>query len=123
MTAPFLSTSAKKSNLTPTSSLFLSPTHTFALPSALTVVALPLLVIVTLSEEGGQAPLAIVQRSTFAPALNPVTVVFGSFEFANEPEPLTTLHVPIPTVGVFAAKVADDPHTVWSGPALAVVGG
>ena len=38
------------------------------------------------------------------------------------PAPLMMLQAPVPTVGVFAAKVTDVPHTVWSGPALAVVG-
>jgi len=79
--------------------------------------------MVTSSNEGAQAPLVIVQRSTFAPLLNPLTLVFGSFALAKVPDPLTTLQVPVPTPGVFAAKVADEPQTFWSGPALAGVGG
>jgi hypothetical protein len=38
------------------------------------------------------------------------------------PVPLMMLQEPVPTVAVFAARVAELPHTVWSGPALAVVG-
>jgi len=79
--------------------------------------------MITSSNEGAQAPLVIVQRSTFAPLLKPLTVVFGSFALAKLPDPLTTLQVPVPTTGVLAAKMAEEPQTFWSGPALAVVGG
>ena len=38
------------------------------------------------------------------------------------PAPETMLHAPVPTTGVFAAKVAEVPQTFWSGPAKAAVG-
>ena len=38
------------------------------------------------------------------------------------PAPETTSQEPVPTEGVFAASVAAEAQTVWSGPALATVG-
>ena len=43
---------------------------------------------------------------TFVPNDKFVTVEFGLVELVITPEPLITLHVPAPVVGVFAAKVA-----------------
>ena len=81
------------------------------------------LVIVTSSAEAGHGLFVIVQRNTFGPTPNPVTVEFGEFGLVIVPDPLTKLHVPVPTVGVLPARVAVEPHTDWSGPALDVVGG
>jgi len=36
--------------------------------------------------------------------------------------PVMTVHVPVPTAGVLPASVAVAAQTVWSGPALAIVG-
>ena len=53
----------------------------------------------------------------------PVNPVVGFVEAVNDPPaPVMMLHEPVPTVGVFAAKVAVAPQTVWSGPAFATVG-
>ena len=47
----------------------------------------------------------------------------GLVDAVNEPPaPVITLQEPVPTVGVFAAKVAAPPQTVWSAPAFATVG-
>ncbi len=48
----------------------------------------------------------IVHCNTFVPSVNPVTVVLGLVEFVITPPPVNTDHVPVPVVGVFAAKVA-----------------
>ena len=80
--------------------------------------------MLTSSVDGVQAPLEIVHRSTVvAPATNPVTVEVGEAGVVTEPAPEITVHSPVPTVGVFAAKVvAVVSHNVWSGPAAATVG-
>ena len=39
------------------------------------------------------------------------------------PDPLIMVHCPVPTEGLFPLSVVDEPQTVWSTPALAVVGG
>ncbi len=65
----------------------------------------------------------IVHSKIFVPSVKPVTVVLGLVEFVITPPPVNTLHVPVPVVGVFAAKVAFglDIQTVWFGPALAIL--
>ena len=40
----------------------------------------------------------------------------------DPPTPATIVHVPDPDVAGLPAKVAETPHTFWSGPALATVG-
>ena len=57
------------------------------------------------------------------PSVKPVTVVDGLAGVVNVPPPLITLQVPVPVVGVFAAKVAFglEIQTVWFGPAVAIL--
>jgi len=43
---------------------------------------------------------------TFVPNVNPVTVVFALVEEVTTPPPVNTDQVPVPVVGVLAAKVA-----------------
>ena len=57
----------------------------------------------------------------------PLNVEFGLLALPNEPPvPATILHAPVPTVGVLADRVTvvrpQVAASVWSGPALAVVG-
>ena len=54
---------------------------------------------------------------------NPETVVVGLLEFVKTAEPDTTLHEPVPVVGVFAAKVVELVviQIVWLGPAFAIL--
>jgi hypothetical protein len=79
-------------------------------------------VIVTLETDGGQEPLVIVHLKTFCPADNPVTVVLGKFGLLIVPLPETTVHEPVPTVGVLAERVTVCVQIDWLGPALDGVG-
>ena len=79
--------------------------------------------IETSSEDDAQTPFEIVQRSTFIPKLNPVTPEVGEVGVVTIPVPEITVHIPVPTIGVFAARVAFGEQTIWSGPAKVVVGG
>ena len=54
----------------------------------------------------------IVQRNVFAPTDNPVTPDVGELGVVTDPVPAMTVHAPVPTVGVFPAKVAVVAQTV-----------
>jgi hypothetical protein len=69
-------------------------------------------VIVTSSNDGGHVPFEMVQRKTFAPTLNPVTPDVGEFGEAIVPVPETSVHTPVPVVGVFPASEADEAQIV-----------
>jgi len=79
-------------------------------------------VIITWSEDGVQGGLEIVHSKTFAPTPKFVIPDVSEFGFVIVPEPLTSVHVPVPTVAVLPANVAVVPHTDWSVPAAATVG-
>ena len=82
-------------------------------------------VITTSSVEGVQGELEIVQRRVAVPGTaKPVTPDVGELGVVIVAVPETTLHVPVPTVGVFPAKVAvlTPQAGFMSEPALAVVG-
>lgn len=72
-----------------------------------------------------QAPLLIVHRKvTLVPAVKPVNPVVALLLVVITPLPLTTLHAPMPVVGVLAVIVAVVTlHTDWSAPAEDAVGG
>ena len=57
------------------------------------------------------------------PTLNPVTPDDGDDGVVTVAPPVTTVHVPVPTTGVFPARVAEVKQTVWSIPAFDTVGG
>ena len=55
---------------------------------------------------GGQVPFVIVHTNVFTPVVKPVTPEVGLVGVVTAPVPAVTVHNPVPTVGVFAAKVA-----------------
>ena len=71
---------------------------------------------------GVHVPLVIVQVKVFTPVLMPVTPLVGELGVVTVAVPAVTVHAPVPIAGVFAANVAVGLHSVWSIPALAVVG-
>ena len=72
-----------------------------------------------------QAPLLIVHlKVELAPTVNPVTPLVGDDGVVIAAVPDTTVHTPLPTAGVFPAKVAVVVlHKFWSEFALAAVAG
>ena len=66
--------------------------------------------------------MVIVQTNVFAPTVNPVTPDVGELGVVTLALPAITVHAPVPTEGVFPARVAVVEQTVWSVPALEVVG-
>ena len=55
---------------------------------------------------GVQGPLVMVQVKVFIPIDNPVTPLVGLDGVVTIPLPAVTVHVPVPSVGEFAAKFA-----------------
>jgi hypothetical protein len=70
-----------------------------------------------------QLPLLTVHLNTLAPGLRAVIPEKGLAGSVMVPAPLTRLQPPVPVTGGVAARVAVLLHTVWSGPAKAVLGG
>lgn len=81
-------------------------------------------VITTSSVEGAHTLLEVVHLSVVDPTPRLFTMLTGLVGDAIVTAgPDTQLHAPLPNAGVFPASVAVLTHTVWSGPALAAVGG
>ena len=76
------------------------------------------LIIVTVDVDGGHVPLDIVHWNEFAPNANPVITEVGEEGVVTIPLPETSVHTPVPTVGVFPAKVAVEAQTVCVVPAF-----
>lgn len=80
--------------------------NVWSVPAA-AVVGKASIVITTSSVLLVQLPFAIVHLNvTLVPAVNPVNPVLAVLAAVIVAVPLTTLHVPVPTVGAFPAKVA-----------------
>ena len=86
------------------------------------VVGPPVLNIVTVSVLAVQGGFAMVHMNTLAPETVPVIVLLGEPGAVIVPEPLTSVHVPVPVAGVFPAIVKLDIHPDCVGPAFAAVG-
>lgn len=71
------------------------------------VVGAASIVIVKLSPLSAHNPLEIVQLNTKEVPEIAVTVEVGEFGLVIVPIPLITVHVPVPTTGVFPAKVTE----------------
>ena len=89
---------------------------------ALAAVGTASLFIITSSVDIAQTPFVIVQRKVFAPTPKPVIPEVGDDGVVIVPVPVINVHAPVPIIGEFPAKVAVVEQTVWSGPALDVVG-
>ncbi len=72
----------------------------------------PLTVIITSSVDEVHPVFAIVHLNVFAPAPNPVIPDVGLVGVVNVAAPVTTVHVPVPIVAVFPARVAVVAQTV-----------
>lgn len=72
-----------------------------------------------------QGGLLIDHVKTVVPGVSPVIVELATREFVITPDPETFIHLPIPTPGMFPAKVVEPvlAHIVWLDPALATEGG
>ena len=58
------------------------------------------------------------------PGVNPVTPELNKVGVVTVPPPVITVHKPVPTNGLFPARVVEvTKHNNWSGPAAAVDGG
>ena len=77
----------------------------------------------TVSVSSGQVPLETIQTKVLMPMERPVTAEVGWVGVVGVPVPLSRVQVPVPVVGVVAAKVLVVEQMVWSGPALAGLGG
>ena len=60
--------------------------------------------------------------NVFTPVVNPLTPLVGLVGVVTVAVPAVTVQSPVPTVGVFPAKVAVAAQIVWSVPALDTVG-
>jgi len=120
----------------PVPTLGVLPPNAALVPLAHIICALPtvevvggwLMLMLTLAVEAGQGALpVIVQRTTTGPAPPVwVKVAFGLLALLKFPvPPLTTLHAPVPTLGVLPPRPALIPlaHIVCAPPTVAVVGG
>ena len=68
-------------------------------------VGISFTIIAIVELEAAQGELEIVQAKTFVPKPNPVIEVVGESEFVIVPVPESKVHIPVPTVAVFAVII------------------
>jgi len=86
--------------------------HTLWSGPAAETVGTAFLVITTLSMDAAQGPFVIVHRNVLAPTPKPVIPETGEEGVVMVPAPVMSVQLPVPTSGVFPAKVAVVAHTV-----------
>jgi hypothetical protein len=79
-------------------------------------------VIVTEDTDDGQVPFEIVQVKTFAPVDNPETEVVAEAVLLKIPVPEVIVQMPLPIIGVFAAKLVLVAQICWLVPATETLG-
>jgi hypothetical protein len=82
-----------------------------------------LVVITTVSDDGGQLPFEIVHTKVFTPTLIPITSDEGEEGVVITPLPDKSVQTPVPTIGVFPFKNEVEEQLIKSIPAFAIVGG
>lgn len=97
-------------------------TQTVCEAPAFEIVGGGFLIMATVEVVAGHTPLDIVHWNTFVPTDKKLIADVGELGDKTAPLPEIKDHVPVPTVAVFAAKVALNAHTDCVGPALAIVG-
>ena len=76
------------------------------------MVGLASCITVTVLLEDGQTPFEIVQTKLLVPTFKPVTPLFAAEGLETVDVPVTTDHMPVPVVGTFPDKVAEDTQSV-----------
>jgi hypothetical protein len=84
-------------------------------------VGAAVLTMTTSSVDGVQPEPLIVHLKVTEPTTKPVTPDVGLVGVVTVAAPVTTVHAPVPLVGVLPASVAVAAHTDWSGPAADAV--
>jgi hypothetical protein len=79
---------------------------------AAAAVGVEVTIILTWSDVDGHGALVIVHWKVFVPTARPVIPEVGDEGVVTVPEPLISVHVPVPTKAVFPANVAVVPHKV-----------
>ena len=72
--------------------------------------------------DAGQIPFVIVHMKTLTPKPNPTMFVFGDVGVTINPEPETSVQLPVPTAATLPAMVVLVAQILNDGPALATVG-
>ena len=78
--------------------------------------------VIVIFETEVHVPLIIAHSKTLLPVTREETTVVGDREFDIMPDPLIKDQDPVPTVGVLADIVVEEPQIVWLGAATEISG-